>query len=440
MRALLLFALLPALAAGCSASGLSEIGLMPAPEVYEEGVVDPFQGSSVINLTAHPGMLYATDRLPSGADDEQKYYSAERGHVIRLGVASVVLGENDVTWEEARRVSLLKNRTDEYPIHVSGVEEFGVLDRTVTSLDDVEARREPAERFTAFIDDQLEHARQKDVFVYVHGFKVNFESPMLVAAELWHFLGYQGAFVAYSWPATPSVWAYAKDIETAAVARTNLRRFLRFLAEETSAERIHVIGYSAGTRVVTGALYDIALIHTGMNLTTEQIRAETKLGHVILIGSDVDRAAFGDELIGGLLDVQDHLTVYMSGTDGALGMSHKLFARARVGQVTDDLEFVPSVDTFLRSNDDMFIIDVTDAPSADAGNGHSYFRNSPWVSSDVLMTLRYGLLPGDRGLVIGDDKPVWRFPDDYIPRLRTALTEADPDLRSALTPPAPNRR
>jgi len=28
----------------------------------------------------------------------------------------------------------------------------------------------------------------KDVYVYVHGFKAVFDIPVLVAAELWHFL------------------------------------------------------------------------------------------------------------------------------------------------------------------------------------------------------------------------------------------------------------
>ena len=71
---------------------------------------------------------------------------------------------------------------------------------------------------------------------------------MLVSAELWHFLGYDGAFIAYAWPSTPSTFAYIKDSDTAGGYARNFRLLLEFVAENTDAEEIHVIGYSNGTR------------------------------------------------------------------------------------------------------------------------------------------------------------------------------------------------
>ena len=59
----------------------------------------------------------------------------------------------------------------------------------------------------------------------------------------------------------------------------------------------------------------------------------------------------------------------------------------------------------------------------DDGNGHAYFRKSPWVSSDILMTLRHGLGPAERGLEQRDDSPVWRFPRDYPAHSGKALTQ-----------------
>jgi hypothetical protein len=49
-----------------------------------------------------------------------------------------------------------------------------------------------------------------------------------------------------------------------------------------------------------------------------------------------------------------------------------------------------------------------------------------------LITLAYGLSPTDRGLVRGEDSPVWAFPADYIERLRAAIIKANPDLKQAL--------
>ena len=94
----------------------------------------------------------------------------------------------------------------------------------------------------------------------MHGYKVVFENPLLVAAELWHFLGYDGVFIAYAWPSTPKKLAYFSDLETTSLSAYNLRIFLEYLARETDAENIHIIGYSAGTRLVINALNQLALI------------------------------------------------------------------------------------------------------------------------------------------------------------------------------------
>jgi hypothetical protein len=62
---------------------------------------------------------------------------------------------------------------------------------------------------------------------------------------------------------------------------------LEFLAEETSADRIRVIGYGAGTRAVLTALHQLRLARTGR--ARQAIRRELRLGTVALIGSDANR-------------------------------------------------------------------------------------------------------------------------------------------------------
>jgi hypothetical protein len=83
----------------------------------------------------------------------------------------------------------------------------------------------------------------------------------------------------------------------------------------------------------------------------------------------------------------------------------------------------------VRENTSLEIVDVTDAAGATSGDGHSYFRDSPWVSSDMLTYLAYNIDPARRGLVkAADDVPVWTFPPDYIERLRKVLLEINPSL------------
>jgi len=414
--------------AGCANTPLHQIDLMPAPEIYDQGVIDPFIDEDPGHHLPYQGMLYATNRQPATKDDKERYYSNARGHVIRLGLAAVSMGNEQINWEEARRISLLKNRTDKYPLKVNEVEEFGVLEASVGAFNQALLAKPdpkaPEKQFAKLVNAKLALSEKKDVFIYVHGYKVMFESPLLVASELWHFLGYEGVFVAYSWPSTPSRLAYVADVETAAYSARNLRILIEYLASETDAERIHIVGYSAGTRVVIGALGELTLeyMRSGNAAAAKKLR----LGNVILVGSDFDRDRFGGYLDDGMLGLQEYLYLYLSSADKALAISSWLYTRKRLGQTWEDGKPGPAVVDYLQRNPGLALIDVTGAEHATSGNGHAYFRKSPWVSSDVLVTLLQGLEPQSRGLVQSEDDPIWRFPVDYLERLRQVLKDSLP--------------
>ncbi len=412
----------PLIAGACGSAGPYRINLMPAPDIYSAVKVDPFRDASARMPITYGGILYATDRLPAKDEDGGRFYADERGHALRLGVGKIQLGEADLDWEEARRVSLLKNRGQDYPLFVTDARELGLLERSRSRLFEAAAvlREKVADgEFASLIDGKLAVSRTKDVYIYVHGYKVVFSNPLLVATELWHFLGYDGVFVAYAWPSTPSRWAYARDLETAAYSSRNLRLFLEYLAARTRARRIHLIAYSAGTRVAIDALGQLALLNAGES--RQALARKLRIGQVILVGSDSDRDIFGGLLEDGLLNVMERLTVYMSDTDQALGISRFLFTRRRLGQVFRPGALEPEVRDYLNRTEGLVAIDVTNAEDAAAGNGHAYFRQSPWVSSDVLMTLKYDLAPGQRGLTRHATQPVWAFPEDYEQRLRLQL-------------------
>ncbi len=46
--------------------------------------------------------------------------------------------------------------------------------------------------------------------------------------------------------------------------------------------------------------------------------------------------------------------------------------------------------------------------------GHSYFHANPWVSSDLLVLLKTGAPPEERGLYREPDGGLWLFPKDYL--------------------------
>jgi esterase/lipase superfamily enzyme len=410
---------------GCASNEPYQIELMPAPEVYTTGTADPFLNIENIDDANIPyrGILYATDRKP--AESREAFYNNQRGFLLRLGLAKISVRENDLDWEEARRVSLLKNRSESYPLRLAGVEEFGILDRSVSELIDPvllsSDLRAPAETFADLINAKLALSRNKEIMVYVHGYKVVFDNPVLVTTELWHFLGYDGVAIAFAWPSTPSTWAYMSDLETASLSAHSLRVLIEFLAEETQAERINIIGYSAGTRVVIDALDQLSLMSSAAEI--EGKRDQLSIGQVILVGSDYDRDLFAAALMNGLLDVPKSLTIYLSEADQALGISRWLFGRNRLGQMWTERPLKPHISEYIRRNESLILIDVTDAEAAAAGNGHAYFRKSPWVSSDILVSLLYDLDPEQRGLVKLSDIPVWSFPENYPQRLQNLLKE-----------------
>jgi esterase/lipase superfamily enzyme len=404
---------------GCSAPPLS-IDLMPAPGIYSEGGFDPFTDEAPVESLPDFSLFYATLREPAGEGDRERFYTGVRGKALRAGIARIEVGRENFTWEEARQVSLAKERPDKYPLEVTEIRDLGVIDSSIfTPKAQLEREDEVGEHLARLINERLAGSRKKDVYLYVHGYKVVFENPLLVASELWHFLGYEGVMVAFSWPSTPSRWAYFADAESANWSVQGFRRLLAFLADETDADRIHVLAYSAGTRIVTQALAQLALMHHSE--TREEIQAAHRLGDVLLVGSDVDRELMGLYIEDGLLKVQDRLTIYLSGTDKALRVSRwALGGRSRMGESWSG-ELPEEVRTFLSETERLSVIDVTDAEESDTGNGHAYFRQSPWASSDVLMTLSTDLGPAERGLVLDQETGVWHFPADYVQRLRVAL-------------------
>ena len=406
----------------------NQLFLMPAPDVYDKGAINPFIDTHPMENIPYEGILYATDRKPAGEDDKEDYYLNERGFLLRLGVGKIQLGTEKMTWEEAREISLLKNRSDKFPLKITAVEETGILAESYSHfiLPKVTDIEEPGKKFAAKINAKLAKSKRKDIYIYVHGYKVVFENPLLVATELWHFLGYDGVFIAYSWPSTPKTLAYFSDLETTSLSAYNLRILLEYLTRDTEAENIHIIGYSAGTRVVINALNQLALMHKGEE--KETFRKHLRIGHVILTGSDFDRQLFGAYIDEGILNVSKSFTVYLSEMDKALGISKWVFSRDRLGQTWDDAKMTEPIAEWLWNTDEITFIDVKDAEKSSTGNGHAYFRQSPWVSSDILSTLMYDLTPEERTLQRTREWPMWKFPPDYIKTLAERLAKENPVL------------
>lgn len=406
---------------GCGEGSYNEIELMPSPVIYSETKFSPFLPEDGEELAAQSKLFFVTDRKKAGSEDKQTYYTNQRGQLSRAGTVDVALSPTVQNWEQFVDVTLQGHRDRKYLLNMANVTDMGVLPYSVADLyqsPPSSAEMDAAgKKFANAINGQLALSQNKDIHIYIHGYNVDFEYSTLVAREIEHFLGYQGAFITYNWAATPNRFAYFKDQETATATRRNLRSLIEFLSDNTEAKRINLIGYSAGSRLAFEVTYQIALL--------KRSGSSPRLGDVILVSSDLDRSYFGHALADGILSTVDQLSVYTSGTDSALRMSSIVFGRDRLGQSwgKDGSDVWPALEEKLASLEKLEIIDVTDAEESSVGNGHSFFRTSPWASSDIFLSLLTSLNAKERGLMRQEGKTVWTFPPDYPQRLAGITAE-----------------
>ncbi len=404
------------LLAGCAGS-YDELELLGPPVLYASGAVDPFAGVEAQDYAQLDELLYVTGRRPAAEGEPQAHYADARAPVLRAGAARIAVDPPFRDLAEIRAVTLGGEEGPARTISVASVEEIGVLPAGLTDFH-VISPEDPAvaaagEAFARRVDAHFALSGRDEVFIFVHGYNVNFEYPLLVSKEWQHYLGDQGAFIAFSWPATPARLAYFKDIETAEASVRDLRVLLDFLAARTAVERIHLVGYSAGSRLVLRTLQQVALMHAG--------GAEAPpLGEVIPIGSDVDPKLFLQVLADGGLSVVERLMVYMSGSDSALSTSSLLLDRRPLGRSRSPEEAPPELVARLAEMESLELIDVSEAENFDAGNGHWYFRASPWVRSDLMGALLTREPAPRRGLTRAPGAARWRFPPDYPARLEAA--------------------
>jgi len=137
-----------------------------------------------------------------------------------------------------------------------------------------------------------------------------------------------------------------------------------------------------------------------------------------LSAGDIERELFGIYTSDNMLDTLDSMTIYMSKTDRALQASKTIRSYPRLGQPWEEGELSPEAIDFIKNNPKINFVNVTGVEEVNKGDGHEYYRNSPWVSSDIIANLGLGMSPEERGLVRMDDKVYWSFPDDYIEDLQ----------------------
>jgi esterase/lipase superfamily enzyme len=406
---------------GCA----TQRSLMPTPTVYAAGIEEPWAATLPEDLrTARVEVLYATDRVPEPRPDGRLDYGIGRSRALAVGEATVDIG-GGASWEQLledartgiRNPTLYLDvplvtevaRTPDFPVPYTVVDGMPVVDERVKQ----EFGR-VAEAVEQRLNMRLAQSPRKEILLYVHGVANTFDDALFTTAELWHYLGREFVPVAYTWPAGKGgVRGYTYDRESSEFTVFHFKRFLDWLSRLLEVEGIHIIAHSRGTDVVSTGIRELLIEVLARG---EAPRERLKLRNVVLAAPDINLEVAMMRTTTEFFSVgAERLTMYTSPYDKAIGLAEFLFGGGlRLGQIifrtAPDVikERAPSV-----QDDRQAVIEYVGKQGGSFG--HNYFRTNPAVSSDLVLTVRYGRKPGaENGRPLEHLKGIfWSIDDDY---------------------------
>ena len=390
--------------------------MIPAPAIFRHSSVDLAQNLPTPLRTTEVPVFYVTTRAPA-RDGESGHYVDRAGDGVRLGVAHVRLGEPEWTWNQLVASDLTDTFNTPRPARVERIEEFGVVGQTGD-----------AERiFVDRINQRLAAARNRELVFYVHGYRVFFDEVTTMMGSWSHYLGH-GAMTTFQWPTGQNFWNYVTDCPRARSYIADIERTVVLLAQ-TNATSINIIAYSCGSPLLGEALAKLRARHP--NDTRTQLAQRYRIANVIFAASDVDLKTFASEHVPAVQDLAKQTIIYFSRNDAALGFSSLIAGASRLGRPDVNDLSVSEIER-LASDPNFQAINVSEVPGVhEMGGmrGHGYWYANDWISTDVLLSMRYPIAPEKRCLVSTGRRNVWKFPDNYIDCVADRLVQAFPGVR-----------
>jgi esterase/lipase superfamily enzyme len=275
------------------------------------------------------------------------------------------------------------------------------------------------EQTLAEISQDVGRSREKQAFVFVHGYNVKFADAANRTAQMAYDLKFDGPPIFFSWPSEGKLSRYETDLENASLSGVYLQQMLEEISRNTGAREIHLIAHSMGTRVLTDALDGIS-----------QFSVEgsgPRFNQIMLAAPDLDAKRFRDEIAPRIVGRADRLTIYASSNDRALRVSQSYHKKLRLGQGGDRLTLFPP---------ELSNIDIVDASNLDFewfDLGHSMYGNQ--LLTDIRKTLD-GVPAPQRQLKPLNASSAWivRSSDALQPVNYSEENEFEP-----VTPPEPRK-
>jgi esterase/lipase superfamily enzyme len=228
---------------------------------------------------------------------------------------------------------------------------------------------------------------ERVALVFIHGFRITFEEAAIRTAQIGFDLKVPGITAFFSWPSKGrlSLLDYTADEATIEASAVKITHFLTGFAEQSGAERIHVIAHSMGNRGLLRAM-DQIMINVGK-------ASEKKFHHIVFAAPDVDSAVFR-QLAKNYRAIGEHATMYVSSRDRAIASSGIVHRAARAGFVPP-VTLVEHIDTIEVSNIDLTLL------------GHGYYGAAEGVLYDMRELLFYDTPPKSRTRVSDSGQGYW---------------------------------
>ncbi|MDF1799737.1 MAG: alpha/beta fold hydrolase [Planctomycetota bacterium] len=214
------------------------------------------------------------------------------------------------------------------------------------------------------LDERLDAAQSRSLFVFVHGFNNTFQDAAFRTAQIYEDLGFPGVPLFFSWPSAGGVASYPVDENNVNDAIGDLETFLDDLLVHGSAERIHLVAHSMGSRALSRAVKTLSLKYQGQQIFDE----------LILAAPDIDAGEF-EKLSTYLEAATSRVTLYASSNDAALTVSREFHG----GDYPRAGESIPTPLTTLG-------VDSIDVSRVTVG--HSYISDSGKILDDLGAILR----------------------------------------------------
>jgi esterase/lipase superfamily enzyme len=218
------------------------------------------------------------------------------------------------------------------------------------------------------------------VLIFIHGYQNSFAAACSAAAQVAYDTRFEGAVLIFSWPSQDRVMGYKADGESVKSSTGHLNTFLQELSAGVGLP-MHMLAHSMGNRALLAAITP----------TSGSSPSRWHLGQVLFAAPDVDSGDFRNQFSHGI-DAR-RATLYASNHDLALAASKLFhFEFKRAGDSDPEIDTMPNLDS-------------VDASRAKTDlRGHSYYRDSWSVLSDIRLVVQYDMPPSTRFGLMGRKK------------------------------------